>query len=602
MDLVKRNFIRWMGVLAAFSLAVNLLLLTMPLYMLQIYDRVLSSRSLDTLVFLSAIALFALTVLGMLEIVRSMIGARLATRMQVHLGADTLSASLQNTQGSSGDVQPLRDLNTISTLLGSKSIFAVLDIPFTPLFIGLLYFLHPTLFVLTLAGAVTLTIIAFANYKLERVPSQTSNMQSIKALKIAGSFAEFSESLAAMGMRNSSVNAWGKANALALKAQNKAAGRAAILSGISKTIRSGLQIAVLGWGAWLVIQGEMSAGMIFAASIISGRGLQPIDQVIGSWKQYLVAYKAWGRLKENLSTIGQDNSQANLDRIGGDLSVSDIVVFSPTKRVSDALLKRVGLELKSSEALAIIGPSGAGKSTLARVLVNAFSPDSGSVHLDGTNLANWSDHDRNSHIGYLSQEIQLLPGTVAQNIARMAADYDHEMVVEAAKRAHVHELIQHLPQGYETKVGYDGLILSGGQKQRIGLARAFFGKPLFIVLDEPNSNLDESGQRALLMALRQARADNITVVVVTQRRPVLAQVDKILVLKDGAVEFFGPKDKFIEIAHSRAKSRNDLEQSGNVGVKTNPNRESVTPPAIAPEVDNVIDSSFIPSFKKAPVR
>lgn len=540
----KLEFRQILWALAGFSFAINLLMLTMPLYMLQIYDRILPSHSTDTLTFLSIIAAIALIVLGLLEIVRTIIAARAAARMETILGAQTLETTITQGRKTQGDIQPMRDLAAVRTLVSSRAIFALLDLPFAPLFIGILYFLHPHLFWLTLGGALILAIVAILNQSTSASLSQMAGDKSASALGAAQSFARNSETMFAMGMVKNGTAIWGKANADALIAQDSAGIKSAIFTGLSRTIRTGLQIAILGYGAFLVLQGEMSAGMIFASSIISGRGLQPIDQVIGGWRQYVSAWAAWQRLQRTLLSVPSENERTKMPEAKGKILAEGLIVIAPGATPDNAQLKRVTFSLNPGDSLGIVGPSGAGKSTLARVLVGAVVPQGGSIRLDGAELANWDQADLGKEIGYLSQEVELLPGTVAQNISRLSPRADARQVLEAAQKANVHEMILKLPNGYDTLLGPGGFSLSGGQRQRIALARAFHGSPKLMILDEPNANLDEEGDAALARALAAAKDSGATLVLVTQRPQILNGVDKILRLHGGAVDFFGTRQEF----------------------------------------------------------
>ncbi len=541
----KTEFRQILGALAVFSLIINLLMLTMPLYMLQIYDRVLPSRSTDTLTFLSLIAASALIVLGLLEVVRMIIAARASARMEATLGAKTLITTIARGRASNGDIQPMRDLAAVRSMISSRAIFALLDFPFAPLFIGILYFLHPHLFWITLIGALMLAALAILNQWMGAELNKSAANKAAEALGSAEAYSRNSETLQAMGMVENSTAIWGRSSADALIAQDQAQIRSAIFTGMSRTIRTGLQIAILGYGAFLVLAGEMSAGMIFASSIISGRGLQPIDQVIGGWRQYVSAWAAWKRLQVVLTGTNDDAERTRMAAADGKVTAEGLVVIAPGSAPDNAQLKRVSFILNPGDQLGIVGPSGAGKSTLARVLVGAIQPQGGTVRLDGSELSNWATGDLGKQIGYLSQEVELLPGTVAENVARLNDNADHNSVLDAAQKANVHEMILNLPEGYDTKLGPGGFTLSGGQRQRIALARAFFGNPKFMVLDEPNANLDDEGDLALARALVAAKANGATVILITQRPQILNGVDKVLRLNKGAVEFFGTRQEYV---------------------------------------------------------
>jgi ATP-binding cassette subfamily C protein len=540
--------------LAAFSLIVNLLLLTMPLYMLQIYDRVLPSQSMDTLKFLSVIAVAALVVLGLLEAIRAIVAARAAAKLEVQLGADAVRVAMLSSRLGEANVQPVRDLAAVRSFIASRAVFALLDLPFAPLFIGILYFIHPTLFYITVAGAVILFAIAILNQMVTKTPSENASQLQGAAFATAQSIARNSESLRAMGMTGNGISVWGNSNAESMSAQGSVDTRNAVLSGISKTIRMGLQIAILGVGALLVLRGEMTAGMIFASSIISGRGLQPIDQVIGGWKQYVTSWRSWKNLTAILEKAGDESEKISMPKPNGNISVEAALVMPAGGGSREPILNRVSFSVNAGDVVGIVGPSGSGKSTMARLLVGAQFPSAGTVRIDGTDIQNWDALQLGKHIGYLGQGVELLPGTIAENIARLSLQPDDVAVHEAARKAQVHELIQNLPQGYDTRVGPGGLGLSGGQKQRIALARAFYGDPEIMVLDEPNANLDDDGEMALQLAFRTARKSGTTVIVITQRKQILNDVDKILRLHRGKVDFYGTREKFVQaLQEMRAK-------------------------------------------------
>ncbi|MFD0917227.1 type I secretion system permease/ATPase [Pseudahrensia aquimaris] len=541
----RSAFKRALFVLFGFSMVVNLLMLTMPFYMLQIYERVLPSRSNDTLMFLSIIAVAALVVLGALEAVRSVVASRAAARLETDLGADTLRASILMGRQSGSDIQLLRDLSMVRSFIGSRGVFALLDAPFAPIFIILLWFLHPLLFWLTVVGAAILLMLAVLNQWVTSKQTKEAVSEQSRAMRTATAMVENEETLRAMGMTDNGVTVWGKNNAEALIAQDSVDVRNAVLAGISRTIRMILQIAILGVGGWLALRNEISPGVIFASSIIAGRGLQPIDQIIGAWKQSTLAWNAWVRLRGFMERMPDPAERTILPEIKGQISVDTIRVMPPKGSGDEPILKNLSFEIPQGDMLGIVGPSGSGKSTLARLLVGAQVPDHGVVRIDGTDIQNWDDRQIGNQIGYLSQEVRLFPGTVKENIARMSEAPDDNLVLEAARKAQVHELIQSLPQGYDTFVGPGGYKPSVGQRQRIALARAFYGNPRIMVLDEPNANLDDDGQLALRLALRAARENGATVIVVTQRKQVLTDMANIMRLHAGTIDFHGSNQEFV---------------------------------------------------------
>ncbi|MFZ1815416.1 MAG: type I secretion system permease/ATPase [Rhizobiaceae bacterium] len=549
---VARDFRRTMWVMGGFSFVTNLLLLAIPLYMLQIYDRVLPSQSNDTLLFLSLIAIFALLVLALLEVVRSMLANRAAARFDAGLSELAMRTVIRQGAASGGNVQPMRDLAALRNLLSSKLVFGVLDLPFAWIFIAILYFIHPALFWLTLAGAAVLAMLAMLNQFAIGAASRQQADKAIQSGQRADFLARSADSLIAMGMVSDVLDNWGSVHADGLVAGDRAARINAWFAAVSRFLRLGLQIAILGYGAGLVLAGEMTPGMIFASSLISGRGLQPIDQIIGSWRQLLAGWQSWKRLSGSLTNADRREAYTALPTPAGKIGAEGIFVPNPSDPTKAPILHRVSFMLQPGESVAVLGPSGSGKSTLARLLVGAMQPRAGHVRLDGHDLANWDPEVLGKHIGYLAQDVELIPGTIAQNIARFDPNASDEEINKAARLAHVEDLIQRMPQGYDTLIGPGGLQVSGGEKQRIGLARAFFGDPRILVLDEPNSSLDRIGEMALMKALVGAKKSGITTFIITQREMVLAAVDKILRMQNGMITDFDNRD--VVIAKYRQES------------------------------------------------
>ena len=553
----RAQVLRLLFPLGVFSLVVNLLLLVVPLYMLQIYDRVLPTQSTATLTYLSIIAVGALIVLGLLEVVRALMASRAAQRLESTVGADALVVSMMSGRATQGDIQPLRDLSAIKQFVSSRAIFNLIDLPFAPLFIGILYLVHPALFLLTLGGAAILLLLALFNQWLVSRPQRESGDNAMQAQMTAQALTRNSESLRAMGMIDAAVRRWGEAQARSMQAHGQVDGRNAVLTGISRTIRMGLQVAILGYGAWLVLAGEMTAGMIFASSIISGRALQPIDQVIGGWRQYTSTWTAWKRVQAQVGAMNTGRTYTPMPAPRGVLSVENVSVRNPSGRVDQPILDRVSMRLQPGQVLGVLGPSGSGKSTLVRVLTGAVVPAAGAVRLDGSDLRNWDPSVLGRHVGYVAQEVELLPGTIASNIARLDPEPDPAKLQAAAEAAQVTDLIKSLPGGFDTPVGLGGMGLSGGERQRIALARAFYGDPAILILDEPNASLDEGGERALFLAVLAAKKAGRTVVMVSQRSMPTALTDLLLHLVDGRVDYFGEPKAFYEKREAFMREREE---------------------------------------------
>jgi PrtD family type I secretion system ABC transporter len=537
--LLRRNLIE----IGIFSFVLNLLVLVQPIYMLQVYDRVLTSANTNTLYFLTLIAVAALALMGVLEIIRQNFANRMAARLETSFGARALMAASGSQNAALGDIQPLRDLSAIRAFTASKVLFALYDLPFAPLFLVVLYFVHPGICLLTIAGIAVLAISAWLNQYSTMAAGRAAAEKAIAAAMTAQAFVRSAETVRAMGMGENALHRWGSSQAESLKSLDHVASINSFYGGFSRALRIFLQIATLGLGGYYVLQGEMTGGMIFASSIVAGKALQPLDQLIASWPQLVEARNAWRRLKPALSSVPETTGQAvDLPAPKGDVQADGLVYYAPNAaKGGEPLLKRLTFRIPAGDIVGIVGPSGAGKSTLARLLVGAIDPSMGTVRIDSADIKQWDRTKLGAHVGYLAQEADMLPGTIAENIARFAPGANDEEVVTAAKMANVHEMILGLPGGYNTMLGPNGLTLSGGQRQRIGLARAFFGNPRFIVLDEPNANLDADGDAALDRAMLEAKKSGATVVIVTQRKAVAERVDKLMIIRDGAIEDYGPK-------------------------------------------------------------
>jgi len=545
---------------ALFSVALNLLMLTVPLYMTSVYDRVLSSRSTETLVMLTVVAVGALLLTSVLDTTRQIMLTRVGARLEAELGGPVLAASLKLSQRGGGDVQGLRDLSQVRQFLSSPLVGALFDAPLAPLYLILVFMVHPQLGWLTVIAIVLLVVISVINQRLAKAPLNEAQTHGILALQNAQVQVRNAEVIRAMGMFDTAVHAWGQHNAKAMSASDQAARRNAILSGITKFLRLMLQVSVLGYGAYLVLSDHsLTGGIIFAASTISARALAPLDTAIGGWRTFEQAAQSWRRVRDLLRQAGADNVSMALPVPVGSVSVEKLV-YAPRPGM-EAIIKGITFEIEPGDVVGVIGPSGAGKSTLARLLVGAIKPLAGIVRIGGDDLSNWSPEALGPHMGYLSQDIELFPATVAQNIARMNPSPDPELVLAAAKLANCHELIQRLPKGYDTMLGSQGHALSGGQRQRIALARAFFGNPKVVVLDEPNASLDGEGEQALVAALIEAGRAGITCIVITQRTSLNAAIDKFLMMRDGYMEAFGPRDDVLQQTQAKSRAAGKVEPS-----------------------------------------
>ena len=523
-----------------FSSVINLLMLVPPLYMMQVYDRVLSSRSEATLVALTVLTLGAFVAVGLLEVTRSRILVRVSARLDTLLSPLIFDAVFRNHVRTMGGArtQPLNDVATVRQFAAGQGLFAFFDIPWAPIFLLLLFLLHPLLGLLSLGGGVILVILAFATERTTRTRLADATRNSVAAANFAETSLRNGDAMTAMGMLEAIKTRWMRRHNESLRLQSGASDWAGILINSTKVVRIALQSLMLGAGALLAIEGKISPGLMIAASIIGAKSLAPVEALIGNWNQVVAAQLAWRRLRALLDTVAVEPDRMALPTPKGQLSVSAIVVAPPG--AAAAVLKGVSFDLQPGEALGILGPSGSGKSTLARVITGVWPAASGTVRIDGAELSQWSRDALGPHMGYLPQDVDLFDGTVAENIARLGP-VDPEAVVEAAQRAGIHDLILSLPQGYDTPIGESGNRLSGGQRQRVGIARALYGTPALCIFDEPNSNLDEAGEGHLIQALLHLRETKRTAIIIAHKPSILNHVDKIMILQAGQVAFLGPR-------------------------------------------------------------
>lgn len=528
-------------VIGLFSLVINVLMLVGPLYMLQVYDRVLTSRSVETLLALTVLAVGLIGTNALLELVRSRLLVRLGGRFDTQL-KDSVFAAVFETQlrGKSADAgQVLRDMDSFRSFLTGPALVAFFDAPWTPAFIAIIFLFHPWMGMVALFGAVVLFVVAVLSELATRGVLSRSSRTGLEAQEFASSALRGAEVVRAMGMLRPVLVRWNALHSQSLAHHARASDRAGILTAFAKFVRPCLQIAMLGTGAYLVLQDAISSGVMVASSIIMGRALAPVEQAINNWRQFIAARGAYGRLHALLHANAEKAQRFALPRPAGLVCCENLIGVAP--RGGATLIRGVNFDVAPGQVLGILGPSGAGKSCLVRLLVGIWPPASGHVRLDGADITHWDWEALGQHIGYLPQDVELFSGTVAENIARLQQGKD-EQVVAAAQACGAHEMILALPNGYDTDIGEGGCSLSGGQRQRIGLARALFGDPSFIVLDEPNANLDVDGERALQGALHYLKAQNRTVIVVSHRPSVLNAVDLLLVLRDGRQEAFGARD------------------------------------------------------------
>jgi len=558
---VRRESFGLVGVVFIFSVAVNLLMLTGPLYMLQIYDRVLGSRSVETLVALSVLVMFLFLMMGILDHVRGRVMARVGARFQDCLDRRVFEASLKRMQLAPGDPAALaaqRDLEAVQRLWSSPVLIALLDIPWTPIFIAAIFVFHPWLGWLAVGGGAFLVVVTVLNQRATRHPMTRANMATVHAERTADNIKAEAEIVQALGMAGASFDRWQRSRGAALTESIGVADLGGAFATLSKTFRLFLQSAMLGLGALLVLRGELTAGAMIAGSILMGRALVPIEMAVNQWAVVQRASEGWQRLAELFTRQPPEAVRTALPRPRAILEAQNLTVVPPGE--TQAVLRMVNFRLEPGQALGVIGPSGAGKSTLARALIGAWRPAGGKVRLDGAALDHYDPDVLGGYFGYLPQRVALFDGTIAENIARLQANPDGLKVVEAARLAAAHDMIIKLPEGYDTRVTSLGGRLSGGQIQRIGLARAMYGNPAILVLDEPNSNLDNEGSMALNVAIRAMKEAGHAVLIMAHRPAAIQECDLLMMLEDGTRRAFGPRDQVL-----REIVKNHTEIVKNVG-------------------------------------
>lgn len=538
--------------LGIFSLFANLLMLTGPLFMLQVYDRVLTSGSLPTLLALALLVAVLYAAYGFLEFIRSRLLVRTGRIVDEELRERVFdAAAMQGLRGTPGARnEPLTDLQTVRQYLQSSGPLAFLDMPWTPIYLGVIFLMHSLLGLAALAAAILLAAIAIATEQVTRRHAIESQIAALQANRLAEQCRVNIEAATVLGMVGRLRWRWAGTQERALDSQTLASDRGGLLSTLSRTFRLVFQSAILGLGAYLAVRREISPGAMIAASIIMSRALAPVESAVGQWSQSQAFVRSWKRLGAFLAQMPPRQVRMQLPNLTGNLAVENLSALVPGEE--RPIVAGVSFALQPGSGLGILGPTGAGKSTLARALVGAWPLTRGSVRLDGATLDQWDPEVLGKSIGYLSQESELFDGTIAENISRFAPDPDSRSVIAAAQQAGVHDLILQMPDGYNTVIGRDGRRLSAGQRQRVGLARALYGEPALLVLDEPNANLDAVGEAALVKAVAQARDRGATVLVIAHRPSAIAALDKLLVLKDGRVAAFGPKDEVLDKVLARS--------------------------------------------------
>lgn len=537
------------GAAFVFSAFVNLLMLTAPLYMLQVYDRVLASRSEETLVVLSLLAAFLFLLMGLLDHARSRIMARVGARLQAALDARVLDASFRRLALAPQDVTALaaqRDLDALARFWGSPAVLALCDLPWTPLFFAALFVFHPLLGWTAVAGGLILVLFSWANQRSCETPLNNATLATLVSDRQGEAMKSEAELIRALGMSGAALTRWEAGRGLARIRGLAAADAAGLWTVLTRTFRLFLQSAILGLAAWLVLRDELTAGAMIAASLLMGRALQPIEQVVAHWSGLGQARQAKARLAELLGRTPPVAPRTPLPRPAARLEVQGLTLVPPGG--SAPILRGISFTLLPGQAIGVIGPSGAGKSTLARALTGVWRPGAGQIRLDGATLDQYGPDDLGRWIGYLPQRVALFDGTVAENIARLQTGTDPARIIAAARAAAAHELILGLPGGYDTPLSPTGSNLSGGQIQRLGLARALFGDPVLLILDEPNASLDSDGAEALNLAIRSAKAAGAAVLVMAHRPAALQECDQLLVLKAGTMTACGPRDTVLREA------------------------------------------------------
>lgn len=545
-----RPVIFYAGVISFF---INLLVLPLSLYSLQVFDRVMSTGSMATLTWLTMIMLVIFAVAGVLQTLRSTVMTRAADWLHSSITQTAVPISLMHIAANQGskNIQSLRDASALRQFLGGQALTALMDAPWAILSILLLFMIHPALGVMIMVGALLLVGLAWVNERITESEMKQAGLLQMKSMQDLEIAARNTDVVEAMGMSPRIMARWEQSQKEAALPMGQVNSRSATIQGITKFVRLSLQILVTALSAWLALHNSVTIGAIIASSILASRALSPFEAAIASWKSALEAKNAYTRLDETLAANPRVED-ISLPAPEGRINVENVYFAVPNQQ--KAILRNVSFALEPGESLGIIGPSGSGKTTLARLLTGTWKPAAGNVRLDGADVYHWPRAEFGNFVGYMPQDVELFGGSVKDNIARLDVDAKDDAVVEAAQLANAHELILKLPSGYSTDIGANGSFLSAGQRQRVGLARAFYGMPRLLVLDEPDSNLDEAGQAALVRAMQYARNYTMTTIVISHRRAILQHVDKILLLNDGVVEMFGPAKEVVAKLAGNAKA------------------------------------------------
>ncbi|WP_282396725.1 type I secretion system permease/ATPase [Pseudomonas sp. PS01298] len=526
-----------------FSLFVNALMLVPTFYMLQVYGRVITSGSLTTLLMLTLIMTALMVTMGALELVRSRIMVRVSTKLDILLSRNLYRASFKRALESGGmdaSAQAMNDLTGLRQFMTGTGLFAFFDAPWLPIYIAVMFMFHPWFGWMAIGCAIILTILALVNERLTGKPLAAANKENIAASLYTSKNLRNAEVIESMGMLDTLINRWAQRQKKVLILQSVASDKGGAMTNVSKTFRMLVQSLILGLGAFLAIEHELNPGLVIAGSVLLGRALAPLDQIIGSWKGFIGARAQYSRLSEVLAKQESEPERMALPAPLGNILVDNLFITAPGGKTP--IIKGMSFSVPAGQVVGIVGPSASGKSTLARALMGIWQPQHGVVRLDGADIANWDKSQLGPYVGYLPQDIELFEGSISENIARFSK-IEPEEVIKAARIAGVHEMILLQPDGYDTVIGSDGVNLSGGQRQRVGLARALYGSPRLIILDEPNSNLDETGEQALAEAIAQMKAIGSTVFVITHRTSILSQVDRLMVMSGGGISLYGPRDQ-----------------------------------------------------------